>query len=191
MEGITILEHNEDLDLTAKIIAERGIFQKDFWVFYRSFRYNFTKDGRIEGKPIYFDEEVSDIKEKPQDFLRQRNSPDFMNIKDLFYYIKRLKKAKSETVVRNFKVDLYDKIASPFSSLVIIISGIPFGISVRKKRIELFSFGICMILSFFYYLIWSISLNLGKIGYLPSFLSAWISHILFFSLGIYLSYKLT
>jgi len=191
IEGITILEHNEDLDLTAKVFVEKGVFQKDFWIFYKSFRYNFSPDGSIVGKPIYFEEEISDIRETPQDLLRQRASPEFMNIKDLSGYIERLKKVKAETVVRNFKVDLYDKIASPFSSLVIIFTGIPFAISVKKKRVEFFSFGICMILCFFYYVIWSISLGLGKIGFLPPLLSAWISHLLFLSFGIYLSFKLT
>lgn len=191
VEGITILEHDEVLDLSAKIVAEKGIFQENFWIFYRSVRYNFSKDGKILGKPIFFDEEVQDLKETPQDLLRKKISPEFMNTKDLSLHIKRLTKARAETVVRSFKVDFYDKISSPFSSLVIIFVGIPFGLSVRKKKIEFFSFGICIISGFLYYVIWSISINLGKIGIFPPLLSAWFAHLLFLSLSLYLTFKLT
>jgi lipopolysaccharide export system permease protein len=188
VEGITILEHNEDLDLMAKIVAERGVWQKKFWIFYKSWRYNFSEDGKIKGTPVYFDEEISDIKESPQDLLKQRISPELMSIKDLTSYIGRLEEAKAETVVRYFKCDLHQKISSPFTSLVIILAGIPFALSVRKKRIEFFSFGICIILCFFYYVIWSICVNLGKIGFFPPFLSAWLTHLLFLLIGIYLSF---
>jgi len=191
IEGITILEHDKDLDLTAKITAEKGIFQKDFWIFYKSLRYNFSKDGKILGKPIFFDEEISDFKEIPQNLLKKKISPEFMNTKDLSLHIKRLTKARAETVVRSFKVDFYDKISSPFSSLVIIFIGIPFGLSIRKKRIEFFSFGVCIILGFLYYVIWSISINLGKIGIFPPLLSACFTHLLFLSSSLYFTSKLT
>ena len=191
IEGITILEHDENFNLSAKIIAEKGVFQKDFWILYESLRYRTTPDGSILGRPVYFDEKVSDIREKPQDLIRERISPEFMNIKDLSRYINKLARAEAETVVRNFKVDLHNKIASPFTSLIILFPAIPLAFSMRKKRVGFFSLGICIILGFFYYVIGSICLNLGKIGVFPPFLSAWLSHLLFLSMGIYLSFKIT
>lgn len=183
LEGITILEHDEHQNLIAKIVAQNGIWEGNFWRFYNCLIYNFDPQGIIETQPLYYEEEIMDIPEGPLDFLQQMQKPEFMNISQLNNYVKKLSKSKAKGALKNFKVDLYQKFASPFSSLVIILAGIPFALAIKKRGALLSSFGISMIIGFLYYVVNSLSIAFGKAGILSPLLSAGLSPILFTALG--------
>lgn len=177
MEGISILEHDNKQNLTAKILARKGVFQRHIWIFYDYNRYNFDPSGQIEGDIIYSPEQIMDITETPHDFLQQRKRPEFMSIAQLEDYIWRLKKSGATTVVRNLTVDLQQRYASSFSSLILVLVGIPFSFIIRRRANIFSSFGICIAISFLYYVATAISLALGKTGILPPILAAWLAPI--------------
>lgn len=190
MEGITILEQDKHQNITRKIVANKGVWQEGLWTFYNSITYDFDENGQIKQEPRYLKEEIMSITETPQDFLNQIQLPAFMNIAQLDDYIYRLAKSGAETVIKNLKVDLYQRFASPLTSLIIIIVGIPFALKIKKRATALASFGICFIVSFLYYVSNAISIAFGKAGLLPPFMAASLSHFLFFLLGIFLIYNL-
>ncbi len=186
MEGITILEHDEHQNLTKKIVANKGVFKEGLWTFYQSITYNFDRNGQILEEPQYLEEEITDIPEKPSDFLTQRQRPDLMTISQMDDYIWKLSRSGASTVIRNLKVDLYQRFTSPLTSLIIIILGIPFALMIRKRATGLSSIGLSIIMGFFYYVLNAISIALGKAGILIPVLSVSLSHIIGFAVGIYL-----
>ncbi|MCM8799242.1 MAG: LptF/LptG family permease [Candidatus Omnitrophica bacterium] len=186
MQGITILQHDENQNIIKKIVAKKGVWEDGIWSFYGVFTYNFDEDGQIKGELNYNQEEIMDISESPQDFIRQRQNPQSMNIKQLQSYILKLSKSSVKAVARNLKVDLYNRYLSPFNTLVITILGISFALRIRSRLTALSSLGISLGMGFLYYVINAISLAMGKVGILTSWLSASLAHILFLSIGIYL-----
>ncbi|MCM8762815.1 MAG: LptF/LptG family permease [Candidatus Omnitrophica bacterium] len=186
MEGITILEQDKEQNLTAKIIAHKGIWDGRIWKFYQVQTFNFDEGGRIIGEPRYHEEEIMDIAESPEDFLAQRRLPEFMNIAQLENYIWKLSHGHAKSILQSLKVDLYCRYASPFTSLVIILLGIPFSLKMRKKVVGLSAVGISVLLCFFYYVTNAVSLALGKGGLLIPALSAWAANIIYFGLSLYL-----
>ena len=186
MQGITILEQDEFANVRKKIVASKGVYKEGLWHFYECVTYFFDKDNRIEGEPAYFPEQLMDIVESPQDFLRQRQKPEFMSVAQLNDYIWKLSRSKARAVIRNLKVDLYHRFFMPLTSLVIIFVGIPFSLLIRRRAAGLASLGIALMVGFLYYVTNAISVAFGKAGILPPFLAASLSHILFFSLGVYL-----
>lgn len=185
LEGITILEHDEHQNITKKIVAQKGIFSDGLWKFYQCITYNFDKNGQVIQEPTYFEEELMSIPEKPADFQNQRQRPDFMTIPQLEDYIWRLSKSGASSVIRNLKVDLYQRFASPFTNLIIILLGIPFSLIMRRKATGLSSIGVSILVGFLYYILDAVSIALGKGGILPPMLSASLSHIIGLSAGIY------
>ncbi|MBI4706331.1 MAG: LptF/LptG family permease [Candidatus Omnitrophica bacterium] len=185
MEGITILEHDEHQNLIKKIVANKGIYSDGLWKFYQCITYNFDKNGQVIQEPTYFEEEIMSIPEKPGDFQNQRQRPDFMTIPQLEDYIWRLSKSGASSVIRNLKVDLYQRFAAPFTNLIIILLGIPFSLIMRRKATGLSSIGVSILVGFLYYIFDAISIALGKGGILPPILSASLSHIIGLSAGIY------
>lgn len=186
MEGVIILEHDEYQNITKKIVASRGVYEDNLWKFYRCITYNFDRNAQILQEPLYFEEEIMAIPETPHDLISQRQRPDFMSIAQLEDYIWKLSRSGASTVIRNLKLDLYQRVASPFTSLVIILLGIPFSLIMRKRATGLSSIGLSIMMGFLYYILDAISIALGRGGVITPILSASLSHIIVLLFSLHL-----
>lgn len=178
MEGIVILEHDEHQNITKKIVANKGVYEDGLWRFYQSITYDFDENGQIIKEPQYLEEEIMNIPDTPHDFLTQRKRPEFMDIAQLEDYIWRLSKSGATTVIRNLKVDLYQKFTSPLTSIIVILLGIPFSVMMKKRATGLSSLGVSIMLGFLYYVLSAVGMALGKAGILTPLLSVSLSHII-------------
>lgn len=179
MKGITVLEHDRGQNLTSKITAKSGIYKDRLWVFYEFTRLNFDESGHISGDGYYNQEEFMAITETPQDFIQQKKRAELMNSTQLKDYIWRLRKSGAVNAVKSLLIDLYQRYSSAFTSLSLILIGIPFSFIIRKRANIFSSFGVCLGISFLYYVFTGISLAIGKAGYLLPFLSCWITPVSF------------
>ena len=190
MEGITILEHDQHQNIVKKIIASKGIYKDGLWRFYQSITYLFDQNGQVLDEPLYLDEEIMDISETPKIMTSLRQKPEQMDIRQMQDYIWRLSKSGAIGVVRNLKVDLYQRFVSPFTSIIIILLGIPFSLLMRKRATGMSAIGISIVVGFFYYVLDAIFLAIGKSGLLMPSLAASLSHIVVLSTSLYLISKL-
>jgi len=190
MEGITILEHDEHQNLTQKIVANRAVYKDGLWRFYQTISYGFDENGQIRQEPQYMQEEIMAIPETPHDFLNQRRRPEYMTIAQLQNYLWRLSKSGALGIIKNLKVDLYQRYTAPFTTIMIILLGIPFSLRMKKRATGLSSIGLSIMVGFLYYIINAVSIALGKSGILFPFLAASLSHILALFFGIYFIVKL-
>lgn len=190
MEGIIILEHDEHQNIIKKVVANKGVYKDNRWIFYQCITYDFDINGQVKNEPRYSDEEIMYISETPEEFLAQRQRPDVMNISQLNDYILKLSESGATTVVRNLKVDLYQRYTAPLISLIIILLGIPFSLTIKKRAAGISSLGISIILAFLYYILNAISIALGKSGALTPVIAVSLSHILALLLSLYLILKL-
>ncbi len=186
MDNIVILEHDEKQNIVKKIVANKGIYKDGLWRFYQCITYNFDENGQIKQEPQYLNEEIMSIPESPREFLTQRQRPDFMTIAQLEDYIWRLSKSGATTVIRNLKVDLYQRFTVPLTSVIIILLGIPFALMMKKRATGLSSLGISIMMGFLYYVMSAVSIALGKAGVFPPIISASFSHIVALMVSIYL-----
>ena len=190
MEGITILEHDQHQNIVRKIIASKGVYKDGLWKFYQSITYSFDANGQVIDEPLYSDEEIMDIPETPEIMASLRQKPEQMNIHQMQDYIWRLSKSGATGIVRNLKVDLYQRFCSPFTSIIIILLGIPFSLIMRKRATGMSAIGVSLMVGFFYYVLDAIFLAIGKSGLLIPSLSASLSHIVVLLTSLYLISKL-
>ena len=190
MEGITILEHDENQNLTKKIVAARGTYQDGLWRFSQCITYNFDQNGQVLEEPVYFEEEIMSISETPRDFASLRQKPELMDIREMQDYIWRLSKSGATTVIRNLKIDLYQRFIAPFTSIIIILLGIPFSLMMRKRATGISAIGVSIIVGFLYYVLDAVCLAIGKSGLLMPSLAASLSHIIAILASLYLISKL-
>ena len=186
MEGVIILEQDEEQNLTRKIVANKGVYEDGLWKFYQSITYDFDQNGQIVGEPLYLEEEIMSIPETPNDFLAQRQKPENMTINQLDNYIWKLSKSGATTVIRNLKIDLYQKFAAPFTSLIIILLGIPFSLMIQKRATGLSSIAISIIVGFLYYILDAVCIAIGRGGILPPIIAVSSAHILALSFSVFL-----
>lgn len=190
IEGLTILENDQWQNVKSKVYAQKAVWRNNRWVLYQCFIYHMTDDKKIKGEPLYFSDTPMKIEETPEDFLRQNIPVENMNIRELSNYISRLGESGSKSAIKKFQVDLYQKTSFPFTSLVILLLGIPSSIIIRRRAVAFSSIGLCVGISFFFYCLFSVSIALGKGGALPPLAAAWLSHILFGTAAMYFISKI-
>ncbi|MGE5307979.1 MAG: LptF/LptG family permease [Deltaproteobacteria bacterium] len=190
IEGITILQQDNNQNITKKIVANRGVYSSKGWTFYQVITYSFDRNGQLTEDPSFMEEALMPIQETPEDFLDQRQSPDLMTIDQISNYVWRLSSSGATSAIRNLRIDLYHRLLVPFSSLIIILLAIPFSLKIRKKATGLSSLGLSLVLGFLYYVGDAVCLALGKADVLYPLLSASLTHLVALSLGIYLITKI-
>ena len=186
MEGIIILEHDEQQNITKKIVANKGVYKGELWRFYQCITYDFDRNGQVLKEPLYSEEEIMTIPETPRDFLNQRQRPDLMTIAQIDDYLWKLSRSGSTGVIRNLKVELYQRFTSPFTSLIIILLGVPFSLILKRRATGLSSIGLSIMVGFLYYILDAISIALGRGGILTPLLAVSLSHIVALVSGLYL-----
>lgn len=190
IEGLTILEHDDKQNIKTKIYAEKAVWRNNRWVFYQCFIYHLNENQRVKGEPLYFGDTFFQIEETPQDLMRQNIPVENMNIKELSSYIGKLSQSNATAAINKIMVDLYQKTSFPFTSLIIILIGIPSSIVIRRRAVAFSSIGLCIGIGFIFYVAFAVSIALGKTGALPPFAAAWISHVIFGGLALYFIAKI-
>jgi lipopolysaccharide export system permease protein len=185
MEGIIILEHNQQQDITKKIVASKGYYKDGMWRFLQSMTYFFNESGQIQDTS-YQDEEVMTITESPKDFLSQRQHPMYMTIRQLKEYMGKLSRSGATGVMRDLTIELYQRFTAPLTTFLIVLVGIPFALRLRKRATGLSSFGVALVVGFLYYVCNAVCIALGKAGILTPMISVSLSHIVVLFLSIYL-----
>lgn len=187
LEGITIIGYDEQQNILEKVVALKGHWVGLAWKFFTCQVSEFEdSDIKIPAKVKIYDEKLMDIKETPQDFLRQNLNVTAMNIKQLQEYIQKFSNSGAKKALNNLRVDLHQKMTFPFSGIVLILVGLPFALMTgRRKAVTFTSLGIAIIIGFFYYVSNAVGLALGKGGLFPPMLAAWMTPLIFAALGLY------
>jgi lipopolysaccharide export system permease protein len=188
LKGITIIGYDDKQGIKEKIFALEGRWSGLAWKFYQCHITDYS-DSYTGPAPIrVYPEKLMDIQETPTDFVNQRLNINVMNIHQMLEYIRRFSQSGANRAVNNLKVDLYYKMASPFSTIIIIFVGLPLAMmSGRRKAQNFTALALAIIIGFLYYVLNAVGLALGKGGFLyPPLLAAWLAPLAFTGLGVYL-----
>jgi lipopolysaccharide export system permease protein len=138
-------------------------------------------------KVRFYAEKLLDIKETPEDFIKQRLNIKSMNMRDLSAYIDRFSNSGAAGALHSLKVDLHQKMVLPLRCVIIVIIGLPLGLMTQARRgSPLISIAIALLLGFLYYTCEAVGLALGKGGLLQPAVSAWLTPVLFTNGALYL-----
>ena len=165
--------------------AKEGGTSPDGWLFNNGIVYTIADKGKVLNS-TFFGESVAQFgvdlkKEMSKNVANERN---FMQ---LGHYLKVTKGIEPDKK-RSLQINLYDKIALPLTTIVLVLIGIPLAITpprVRYNRGFLFS----ILIIFAYYLIRALSISFGEAGTLPALIAAFLPNIVLTISGIALYYR--
>jgi len=83
LTGITIIGFDNDQNLKEKIVALEGTWTGIVWKFRQCNITPFKPADEGPTRILVYDEKLMDIKETPQDFIKQQQSVNYMNIREL------------------------------------------------------------------------------------------------------------
>jgi lipopolysaccharide export LptBFGC system permease protein LptF len=169
--------------------AAEGRWLDGQWLFMDIVTQFYDREGNPRGPPkLTLSQVMSDMNEKPIDFLSEIKPPEFMSSRELLRYLRVNRQLQKEAITRK-TVDLHYRLAQPWTCLIVTLMGIPFGNQTGRKgalRGFLLSFG----LFFGYYALINLGLFLGKNGHIAPWIAGWFPNILFFITGCSLVYRM-
>lgn len=176
-EGISVFKIGEGA-LKEKIFARKAYWNGETWVLEDVMRYTVQTGSMEHLETITY----GDL-ESPDFFADELKGAGEMGIAELYRYIERLKSAGFRNV--KLAVDLDSKISFPLVSLFMMMLGIALSFRMSLGG-GLFSAGLGLLISLFYWLSYTFFLSIGYAGVIPAFLSAWTVPFIFGALSLYL-----
>lgn len=186
LKNVTLIDFSEK-DSLKVVQSQTGKTSPEGWQFIKGAAYTMTKKENILNS-VWFAQTTADFGMDVKDKLTEDEATEY-NIISLWKYIeKNAKKTLTPKVQSMFKIELHNKFAFPFTTLVLVLLGVPLAITpprVRYNRGFLFS----IMIIFLYYLLRALSLSLGEEMKIAPLLAAWIPNLILFVLGSILYYK--
>jgi len=142
-----------------------------------------TKFDPETGFPVVipFKNRTLKIKEVPKDFKVIEKEVDRLRIKELIRFIDRNEKSGVDS--KAFIVKLHSRFSLSFIPLIMCFLALPFSVSrTREGRLGR-DLTIALVITFFYWLSYSICLSLGQNGTVPPALAAWLPSMVFGALA--------
>lgn len=117
------------------------------------------------------------IRLTPDDFFKKTNAVEALNDKELRDYIAEQKLSGTSAVISS-EIELYNRMATPFSTFILTIIG--YSLSVKKRRGGLgINIGVGLLLSFSYILFQRFTTTFALSGTLSPMLAVWVPNAIF------------
>ena len=181
-EGITIFRLDPRWKMTQRIDARRAQWENGQWVFSEASVTHFAADGSPIRK--YHPQLTLSLPETPKDLKISEKNPEEMTFRELREFVKRIEQGGYNA--SKYQCAMHSKISFPFVGLIMAILGIPIGLRKEKGAGLALALAFCILLSFAYLLVFSLTLELGKAERLPPFWAAWLGNVIFALVGTYL-----
>jgi len=131
--------------------------------------------------------EMRDFNETPATFLNERKDPEFLAAREIRDYIRRHN--LSDEAITRYVFDMHARLAMPWTCLIVVLIGIPFGSHTGRKGV-LAGIALILLLFFAYYALISLGVGLGKRGIIPPGIAAWSPHFVFAGIGLLMTSRM-
>jgi len=167
----TIFRFTPSFGLEKRTEADEAVWDHGLWTLKNVTVFDF-KNNTTER----FETLVSTSLEDPKIFREQMKKPEEMNFRELYNYYSRLEKAGFRNL--RYIIQLYEKLAYPSINFVMILFGVSLALNTRWGG-GMRAAGLGVIISVFYWLLYSMSISLGNTGIIQPWLAPWISPLVF------------
>ena len=183
--NITVLDTSKKGTIQV-LQANEGKTTPEGWDFQKGAVYTIGEHGKILNTTLF---DTSNVK-FGLDLTKQlnKNLAKEMNFTKLMKYIAKGTKNATKEEQNAIVIELFDKLALPITTIVLVLVGVPLAITpprVRYNRGFLFS----ILIIFAYYLIRALSISFGEAGTIPPFVAAWLPNIILAIAGLIMYYK--
>ncbi|MDA3903042.1 MAG: LPS export ABC transporter permease LptG [Desulfuromusa sp.] len=120
----------------------------------------------------------------PEDFSGQENLNNELSFRQLSTMAKKLAQEGYDSTRQ--RVDMHNRIAMPFTCLIMGFLGVPFALQRGRNSNIALGIGLSLGIGVVYFIIQSLVTAFGYSNALPPLLAAWTTNFIFFLLGIWL-----
>ncbi len=183
MTGIEIIQmRDRGSNELSKIRAEGGAWLDKSWIFTNVTVQAYDEDGAPHGAPEFSaTREMTELNERPQDFLNEIKDPEYLSAFELIRYVKVHRNLEPRAVAATY-TDLHNRLAFPWACFVVVLLGIPVGTHTgRKGVLPAVAFSLLMLGS--YYGLMMFGLAMGKSMTVAPWVGGWLPIIVYLTVG--------
>lgn len=181
--GMTVYSFDERFNLVQTVESEKALFTPQGWKLLTG-----TVTQFMESDPFPVNQKFNELRlqipETPKDFQEIEKEVDGLRLGELRSYIDRNQNAGLDT--KSYQVKFHSRFSLSFIPIVMCIIGIPFSVRGRREGGLAKDLGVCLAITFFYWLFYSIGLSLGSNGAVPPLLAAWGPTLIFMGFALIL-----
>ncbi len=123
----------------------------------------------------------------PRDFARTERDVESMTIPVAAAYVDQLRRSGAGNLGRTL-VEYYAKFSYPFANLILVLIGVPLA-AVRRRGGQAVRMGLGLLTAFAYLATQKLTEPFGFSGELDPVLAAWLPHVLFFGLALFMLWR--
>jgi lipopolysaccharide export system permease protein len=180
LKGVTIHHFDPDFNLVMRIDAKEASWNSDRWILSDVMVTRFPPGDF----PVIerHNKLPADITENPSDLQSVQKDADEMSFFELWSFIRKLRSEGYDAT--RYLVDLHGKIAFTLVSIILVVLGVSFSLRSERSGGVALSIGAGIIIGFSYWIVFALSISLGRSLTLPPFLAAWSANLLFAAASI-------
>jgi lipopolysaccharide export system permease protein len=179
LNGVSIIEQNEEGEFIALIRAPRATWNGEFWTFSNPLIYSWEGDF-LRVKPLEF---TDAYRERPDAFRRSAVDVEDLPARDAADLVRDLQNAGLPFI--GALADYYHRYSFSAVSFVVMILSISMG-GRFKKNILLMSLLASLVPTVVFYVMEMISMMMARLGYIPPIVGAWLPIVFFTFVGLLL-----
>lgn len=173
----------KEINKRRRMIAKRGRYSPEGWIFEDVTEYQIDSRGRILGEPkMYQNRRYEEMRFTPRDITNASSQSMFLSYRELKDAIHKLK--ENGAPVRQEKVELHQRLANPWTAMVMMMMCVPFLARTTNRKAIALNVLLCVISAFVFHVFGAVSVAMGRAGTLFPFLSAWLGNIVFASASL-------
>jgi lipopolysaccharide export system permease protein len=182
IQGLTIYRLSKAFRLESVIYVPTALWDGRRWHPSGAVEHHLGSKGDTDSMPLG----ILDIPETLDDFLAVQREPEELSFSTLRQRVAELTRKGIDA--SHYLVDLYLKLALPFSSTVLAAVAIPIGGALRNHSSIATSIGTGTAVGFAYWVVLGLANSLGHSGALPPVIAAWAANGIFLliALALYL-----
>ena len=183
MNNINVVQQRDDGSDEYRITAREGEWLDGRWWFRELFTQYYTPEGQPQGPPkVDLLREMDEFSETPKDFANEIKDPEFLSSMEMISFLNTRKQLSPDTIAR-VRVNLHSRLAMPWTCLVVVLIGIPFGATTGRKGAFL-GIVIAIGLFFMYYVLINLGIAFGKKQTIDPWIAGWLPNLVFLILGM-------
>lgn len=184
LHGVSLFRFDDNFQLRERIFADRVHFEGERWQIDQGRHYRFSVDSGELLETTDAQKEPLALNKSPEDFRVVEREAEEMTFKQLRSLAAKLRAEGYDST--RLRVDMHNRLASPFAALIMAFIGIPFALQKGRGSSIALGVAITIAIGFGYHVLQAICLALGYAELLPAMTAAWITNLLFLLFGLWL-----
>ena len=184
LQGITIFYLNQQQKIEKRQDINIAVYKdSDWWGETLTERKFDSTTGDLLKTTITNNQKVA-IDRKLEDFTGRDNLNNELNFQQLATMAEKLEQEGYDSTRQ--RVDMHNRISTPFTCLIMGFLGIPFALQRGRNSNIALGIGLSMGVGVTYFIIQSLVTAFGYAGALPPFVAAWTTNFIFLMVGVWL-----